>query len=57
MTRPARFDRLTGAATDGPHSVAATNSVVLALVVALLDLERRDTRGKVVTPMTRRRPA
>jgi len=32
------------------------NSVVLALVVALLDLERRDTRGKVVTPMTRRRP-
>jgi len=35
----------------------AANSVVLALVVALLDLERPDTRGKVVTPMTRRRSA
>jgi len=42
-------------APRAPCDQAAANSVVLALVVALLDLERPDTRGKVVTPMTRRR--
>jgi hypothetical protein len=41
---------------SGHGPTAAVNAVVLALVVALLDLERRATRGKVVTPMTRRRP-
>ena len=44
-------------APRAPLGPAAANSVVLALVVALLDLERPDTRGKVVTPMTRRRSA
>ena len=34
----------------------AANAVVLALVVALLDLEQRGARGKVRPPMTRRRP-
>lgn len=33
------------------------NSVVLALVLALLDLEQRDARGKVRPPMDRRRIA
>jgi hypothetical protein len=33
------------------------NAVVLALVVAIFDLERRRVRGKVVTPMPRTRSA
>lgn len=32
----------------------SANAVVLALVVALLDLEQRRDRGKVRRPMTRR---
>lgn len=32
------------------------NAVVLALVVAILELEQRRDRGMVVTPMSRRRP-
>jgi hypothetical protein len=39
-----------------PLNPNAANTVVLALVVALLDLERRDTRGKVRPPMSRSRP-
>jgi hypothetical protein len=35
----------------------AANAVVLALVVALLDLEQRGDRGKVRRPMIRKRAA
>ena len=35
----------------------ACNAVVLALVLALLDLEQRRDRGKVRPPMIRRRSA
>ena len=44
-------------APRAPCDQAAANSVVLALVVALLDLEQRGARGKVRPPMTRRRIA
>jgi hypothetical protein len=36
------------------RAVRAANAVVLALVVALLDLEQRRTGGKVRPPMNRR---
>jgi hypothetical protein len=40
-----------------PLAPRPANAVVLALVVAILDLERRRDRGKVVTPMPRTRSA
>ena len=44
-------------APRAPSDPAAANSVVLALVVTLLDLEQRGARGKVRPPMDRRRIA
>jgi hypothetical protein len=51
----ARQDGLVGGGTSVSGS-RPPNTVVLALVVALLDLEQRRTRGKVRPPM-RTRPA
>ena len=38
----------------GRAEARSSNAVVLALVVALLDLEQRRDRGKVRPPMTRK---
>lgn len=43
-----------GSASRGSHSV---NPVILALVVALRDVEERRGRGKVLTHLTSKRPA
>ena len=40
-----------------PAALRPSNAVVLALVVAILDLEQRRARGKVRPPMDRRRIA
>jgi hypothetical protein len=42
---------------DDPAPPAAMNPVVLALVAALRDVERRRGRGTVPSPSDRRRPA
>jgi hypothetical protein len=56
-----RFATLRGAGDDNARHdgddlpTLKTNAVVLAIVVALLDLEQRRERGKVRRPMTPRR--
>jgi hypothetical protein len=44
-------------ALRGSLGLRSTNAVVLALVVALLDLEQRRARGKVRPPMRTRQAA
>lgn len=55
MNSPALTDsRAPGRAGTPPRSV---NLVILALVVALHDVEERRGRGKVLTHLTSKRPA
>ncbi len=55
MHSPARTDlRDLGSRESGPRPVSL---VVLALVVALRDVEQRRGRGKVLTHLTSKRPA
>jgi hypothetical protein len=64
MTRPGRrgAEQPLGASGEpksqpnGNAEASPSNAVVLALVVAILELEQRRDRGMVVTPMSRRRP-
>ena len=54
MTEPSRITRHESSTRGIPAT--RPNAVVLALVLAILELEQRRDRGMVVTPMSRRRP-
>lgn len=54
MTKSSLLVRRVPAPVGQP--VPTANTVVLALVMAILELEQRRDRGMVATPMSRRRP-
>jgi len=56
VSQPRAMGSSTSAFPKDQRVSRAANAVVLALVVALLDLEQRRTGGKVRRPMCRRAP-